>query len=130
MEYEYDSWKICASQMKRKHNFFSMLHFATTLPPSTSHLSPVTWIHTFSAKEKDTETGLSVTSLRSVSSSSLSQAQTSLTWRSLIRRFGSRYYSSDLSIWLNVNPMSDKYPSLSPYVYCANNPIKLVDPLL
>ena len=24
--------------------------------------------------------------------------------------------------------MSDKYPSLSPYVYCANNPIKLVDP--
>ena len=91
-----------------------------------------TWnaIHTFSAKEKDAETGLSVTSLRSVSSSSLSQAQTSLTWRSLIRRFGSRYYSSDLSIWLNVNPMSDKYPSLSPYVYCANNPIKLVDPLL
>ena len=85
-------------------------------------------IHTFSAKEKDTETGLSVTSLRSVSSSSLSQAQTSLTWRSLIRRFGSRYYSSDLSIWLSVDPMSDKYPSLSPYTYCANNPIKLVDP--
>ena len=24
--------------------------------------------------------------------------------------------------------MSDKYASLSPYVYCANNPIKLVDP--
>ena len=24
--------------------------------------------------------------------------------------------------------MSDKYPSLSPYAYCANNPIKLVDP--
>ena len=85
-------------------------------------------IHTFSAKEKDTETGLSVTSLRSVSSSSLSQAQTSLTWRSLIRRFGSRYYSSDLSIWLSVDPMAAKYPSLSPYVYCANNPIKLVDP--
>ena len=58
--------------------------------------------HTFSAKEKDTETGLSY--------------------------FGSRYYSSDLSIWLSVDPMSDKYPSLSPYVYCANNPIKLVDP--
>ena len=24
--------------------------------------------------------------------------------------------------------MSDKYPSLSPYTYCANNPVKLVDP--
>ena len=24
--------------------------------------------------------------------------------------------------------MAHKYPSLSPYVYCANNPIKLVDP--
>ena len=57
---------------------------------------------TFSAKEKDSETGFSY--------------------------FGSRYYNSDLSIWLSVDPMSDKYPSLSPYSYCANNPIKLVDP--
>jgi hypothetical protein len=24
--------------------------------------------------------------------------------------------------------MSDKYPSLNPYTYCANNPVKLVDP--
>ena len=57
---------------------------------------------TFSAKEKDSETGFSY--------------------------FGSRYYSSDLSIWLSVDPQASKYPSLSPYVYCANNPIKLVDP--
>ena len=58
--------------------------------------------YTFSAKEKDSETGLSY--------------------------FGSRYYSSDLSVWLSVDPMSDKYPSLSPYTYCADNPVKLVDP--
>ncbi len=57
---------------------------------------------TFSAKEKDAESGLSY--------------------------FGSRYYSSDLSLWLSVDPMADKYPSLSPYVYCADNPVKLVDP--
>ncbi len=58
--------------------------------------------YTFSAKEKDTETGYSY--------------------------FGSRYYSSDLSIWLSVDPMSDKYPSLSPYAYCNNNPILIKDP--
>ncbi|MBO7492083.1 MAG: RHS repeat-associated core domain-containing protein, partial [Bacteroidales bacterium] len=45
--------------------------------------------YSFSAKERDSETGLSY--------------------------FGSRYYSSDLSIWLSVDPMSDKYASLSPY---------------
>ena len=42
--------------------------------------------------------------------------------------FGARYYNSDLSIWLSVDPMTDKYPSLSPYNYCAWNPMKLVDP--
>jgi len=42
--------------------------------------------------------------------------------------FGARYYSSSLGIWLSVDPLSDKYPSLSPYVYCADNPMKLVDP--
>ena len=71
---------------------------------TTDHRSLFTahWIYTFSAKEKDVETGLSY--------------------------FGSRYYSSDLSIWLSVDPMSAKYPSTSPYAYCRNNPIRLVDP--
>ena len=32
-----------------------------------------------------------------------------------------------LSIWLSVDPMSDKYPGVSPYVYCGNNPVRLVD---
>ena len=104
--------------------------YSSAIPnPTTSfHILNSALTYTFSAKERDTETSYSVTSLRSVSSSSLSQAQTSLAWHSLIRRFGSRYYSSDLSIWLSVDPKSDKYPSFSPYVYCANNPIKLVDP--
>ena len=43
--------------------------------------------------------------------------------------FGARYYDSEaLTGWLSVDPMSDKYPSLSPYNYCAGNPVKLVDP--
>ncbi len=57
----------------------------------------------FTGKERDSETGFSY--------------------------FGARYYDSDiLTGWLSVDPMADKYPSLSPYAYCAWNPIKLVDP--
>ena len=57
----------------------------------------------FTGKERDSETGFSY--------------------------FGARYYDSDLMTgWLSVDPMADKYPGLSPYAYCANNPIKLVDP--
>ena len=39
-----------------------------------------------------------------------------------------RHYNSDLSIWLSVDPKSDKSPGVSPYVYCGNNPVRLVDP--
>ncbi len=42
--------------------------------------------------------------------------------------FGARYYSDNIMMWLSVDPMSDKYPSMSPYMYCAGNPIRLVDP--
>ncbi|MBQ7551372.1 MAG: hypothetical protein IJT04_07585 [Bacteroidales bacterium] len=40
---------------------------------------------------------------------------------------GARFNSSDIG-WLSVDPLSDKYPSLTPYNYCAWNPVKLVDP--
>jgi len=56
----------------------------------------------FSGKEKDEETSYSY--------------------------FGARYYMSDVSIWLSVDPMRDKYPNISPYAYCNWNPVKLVDP--
>ena len=43
--------------------------------------------------------------------------------------FGARYYDPDLSaLWLSVDPMTDKYPGISPYAYCAWNPVRLVDP--
>ena len=43
--------------------------------------------------------------------------------------YGARYYDSELLTgWLSVDPMADKYPGLSPYAYCAGNPVKLVDP--
>lgn len=43
--------------------------------------------------------------------------------------YGARYYWSEvLTGWLSVDPMMDKYPFISPYAYCAWNPIILVDP--
>ena len=42
--------------------------------------------------------------------------------------FGARYMDHELMTnWLSVDPMADKYPSISPYSYCAWNPVKLVD---
>jgi hypothetical protein len=42
--------------------------------------------------------------------------------------FGARYYASDLSIWLSVDPLSDMYASTSPFMYVRGNPIMLIDP--
>ena len=56
--------------------------------------------YTFTGKEKDEETGYGY--------------------------FGARYMDHDLmTLWLSVDPMADKYPSISPYAYCVWNPIKL-----
>ena len=58
---------------------------------------------TFTGKERDEETGYGY--------------------------FGARYMDHELTtMWLSVDPMSDKYPGISPYAYCAWNPVKLVDP--
>ncbi len=39
-----------------------------------------------------------------------------------------RYYSSELSVFLSVDPLSDERASLSPYNYCSLNPVMRVDP--
>lgn len=68
-----------------------------------SGLDPNLGQYTFNGKEKDYESGL--------------------------HYYGARYYSSELLTgWLSVDPMMDKYPSLSPYNYCAWNPVRLIDP--
>ena len=42
--------------------------------------------------------------------------------------FGARYMDHELTaMWLSVDPMADKYPSISPYSYCGWNPINSVD---
>jgi RHS repeat-associated protein len=41
---------------------------------------------------------------------------------------GARYYSSELSVWLSVDPLAGKYPSTSPFIYVLGNPIRYTDP--
>lgn len=58
---------------------------------------------TFTGKERDEETGYGY--------------------------FGARYMDHELmTSFLSVDRYADKYPSISPYAYCAWNPIKLIDP--
>ena len=65
--------------------------------------STFSYHYTFTGKELDSETGYSY--------------------------FGARYYDAELSgLFFSVDPMADKYPNISPYDYCAWNPVKLVDP--
>ena len=42
--------------------------------------------------------------------------------------YGARYYEPRLSLWMSCDPMEEKYPDISSYTYCHNNPITLIDP--
>ena len=38
-----------------------------------------------------------------------------------------RTYEPDMKRFLQMDPMAEKYPGLSPYAYAANNPLKFID---
>ena len=42
--------------------------------------------------------------------------------------YGARYYEPRLSLWMAVDPKMEKYQNVSAYVYCLNNPLKIIDP--
>ena len=42
--------------------------------------------------------------------------------------FGARQYSPALRRWMIPDPLSEKYYGVSPYAFCDNNPVNLVDP--
>ena len=56
----------------------------------------------FNAKELDNETGLYY--------------------------YGARYLDPTGAMWLSVDPLFEKYAGMSPYNYCAGNPVVMVDP--
>ena len=41
--------------------------------------------------------------------------------------YGARHMSPDVGRFTTIDPMAENYYSISPYAYCANNPVKYVD---
>ncbi len=41
--------------------------------------------------------------------------------------YGARYYEAELALWYGVDALTERYPSVSGYVYCVGNPVRLVD---
>ncbi len=72
--------------------------FIDERPSAGSWSSP----YKFNAKELDEETGLYY--------------------------YGARYYDPRTSVWISSDPLAEKYPNMSSYVYCAENPVKFIDP--
>ncbi len=86
------------------HTSLQKMHIAYPLLQADNQIGYIiSAICSFNGKEKDRESGF--------------------------HYYGARYYWSEvLTGWLSVDPMADKYPSISPYNYCMWNPVKLVDP--
>ncbi|MCR4828528.1 MAG: hypothetical protein K5864_03595 [Bacteroidales bacterium] len=75
----------------------------TTTGVTYNHKNSQFWQLDFTGKERDPETGYSY--------------------------FDARYLESKrMTSFLSVDQYADRYPNRSPYVYCAWNPIKLIDP--
>ncbi|SUB77359.1 RHS repeat-associated core domain [Porphyromonas macacae] len=41
--------------------------------------------------------------------------------------YGARHYDPALGRWTTVDPSAEKYYAISPYAYCANNPVNMID---
>ena len=41
--------------------------------------------------------------------------------------YGARYLQPVASVWYGVDPLMEDYPQNSPYTYCMDNPVKLID---
>ena len=42
--------------------------------------------------------------------------------------YGARQYDPILARWDRIDPLAEKYRGISPYVYCAGNPVNSIDP--
>ena len=42
--------------------------------------------------------------------------------------YGARHYDGVIGSWPTMDPLCEKYYNISPYAYCANNPVNAIDP--
>ncbi|MEQ1747164.1 MAG: RHS repeat-associated core domain-containing protein, partial [Saprospiraceae bacterium] len=85
----------------RVRQHIEYLPFGETLGEE-SHNNDPAQPYRFTGKEQDPETGLYY--------------------------FGARYYDGFASLWLSVDPLTEKYPGWSGYNYVMWNPVAFVDP--
>jgi RHS repeat-associated protein len=41
--------------------------------------------------------------------------------------YGARYYDAAMARWTSMDPLCEQYYSISPYAYCADNPVSAID---
>ena len=42
--------------------------------------------------------------------------------------YGARMYDASVGRWFSADPLGESYTDISPYTYCVNNPIRMIDP--
>ena len=90
----------------KKNPYFRAMNHTSTHPPKSLRPANGGYRYFFNGQEVDNE----------------------VLGEGALHAFEYRMHDTRIVRFWSVDPMASKYPSLSPYVYCANNPVKLVDP--
>ena len=77
--------------------------FGTPFATEAGNINPSLQTHKYNGKEFDTMHGLNTYD------------------------YGARQYNSLFGRWDRIDPLCEKYYSVSPYAYCLNNPIRMID---
>ena len=90
-----------SGEMEQTTNYYP---FGTPFAEEAGNTNPDLQTHKYNGKEFDTMHGLNTYD------------------------YGARQYNSLFGRWDRMDPLCEKYYSVSPYAYCHNNPVMLTDP--